>query len=120
MNDEQRNTNERVNQVEQANEVGQQGQPAGTGQAVLVQQSTNNGMAITALILGVVSIVLSWIPFIPYITAILAIVFGFLGLRIPTQKILGIIGIVLGAATFILKIGFWIMLFLGIAAELSY
>src|SRR5690625_1003702 len=121
MNEEQRNVNEEVKPVQQANEIGQQEQPAGTGQAVSAQQqSKNNGMAITALILGVVSIVLSWIPFIPYITAILAIVFGFLGLRIPTQKVLGIIGIVLGAATFILKIGFWIMLFLGIAAELSY
>lgn len=123
MSEQQENRNEQANQTEIPSQPEQQiEQPAGTGQAVSPssQSSPNNGMALTALILGIVSIVLSWIPFIPYITAILAIVFGFIGLRMQRQKALGIIGIVLGALTFILKIGFWIMLFLGIAAELSY
>jgi|SRR5699024_4257638 len=127
MNDEQ---SEQVNRGDQSKrmsyEQSEQGNheqlvnPTNTEQVVIVKQTENNGMAIAALILGIFSVFLAWIPLIPYVTAILAIVFGFLGMKVQIQKTLGIIGIILGGATFILKIGFWILFILGIAAELSY
>lgn len=85
-----------------------------------IPASTNNGMAIAALILGVVSIALSWFPMISYVTAILAIVFGFIGMKNQHQKSLAIVGVVLGFLTFILKIGFWVLIFIGIASEMMY
>lgn len=81
----------------------------------------NNGMAIAGLILGVASVVLSWIPFIPYITAILAIIFGAIGMKKGnTHRGLAIVGLATGVLTFVIKIGFWLIIILGIFAELSY
>lgn len=111
--------------VEQAEQPPvEQDEAARVGQAGIplpVQASSpSNGMAIAALILGVVSVTVAWFPLISYITAILAIVFGFIGMKNPHQKALAIVGIVLGFLTFILKIGFWILIIIGIASEMMY
>ena len=47
---------------------------AGTG------TQPRNGMGITALVLGIVGLLLSWVPFV-WITSILAIIFGALGAK---------------------------------------
>lgn len=102
---------------EQHTQQGAETQPANpTG----VNQQ-NNGIAIAGLILGVASVILSWIPFIPYITAILAIIFGAIGMKKGNaHRGLAIVGLATGVLTFVLKIGFWLFIILGVFAELSY
>lgn len=115
MSEEPKNTNVQNEHEEQSiHPPEQENEPV-----VVVQQQETNGMAVTALILGIVSIVLVWIPFLPYITALLAVIFGIIGLKGTVHRALAIVGLVLGALAFILKIGFWIMLFIGIAADLA-
>lgn len=71
------------------------------------EQVKSSGMGVTALILGIISLVLVLIPAIPYILAILAIIFGSLGKNRP-GKGMAITGIVTGIITLALKILFWI------------
>ena len=63
------------NQQQQAPQYGYPQQP--------VPQQTGSGLAITSLVLGIVALFLSWIPFVNYI----AVILGFVGL------VLGVIGI---------------------------
>jgi hypothetical protein len=69
-------------------------------------RNQSKGLAITALVLGVVGLVLYWVPIIPYPLAILAIIFGAIGLT--QQKVMALIGLILGLATLALKAWFWI------------
>ena len=57
-----------------------------TPQRVIIEKPASNGLAVTALVLGIVALVLSWIPFLPYPLAILAIVFGVIGRNKPTGR----------------------------------
>lgn len=43
-------------------------------------QQARNGMGVAALVLGIVGLLLSWIPFV-WITSILAIIFGAIGAK---------------------------------------
>ncbi|KMK78065.1 DUF4190 domain-containing protein [Alkalihalobacillus pseudalcaliphilus] len=75
---------------------------------VVVQAQESNGLAVSALVLGIIGLVLFWVPFIPYPLAILALIFGFIGLKKQVKKGLAITGIVTGAVTLLLKLLFWI------------
>lgn len=81
----------------------------------LILSPKGNGLAITGLILGILSVVLNLIPFFPYLLAILAVIFSPLGLKSEKRK-LAIAGLILGIAAFLLKFGFW---FLFISAGLT-
>ena len=52
-------------------------------------QKNNNGFAVAALVLGIISIVLCFIPFLSGIVAILAIVFGIIALRSARRGMAG-------------------------------
>jgi hypothetical protein len=54
------------------------------------------GLAIGALVAGIVAAVLGWAPFAGLLVGIVAIVLGVLALRKGQSKVLAIIGIVLG------------------------
>lgn len=84
--------------------MNQQQQP----QTVYVQAAPGNGLAVTALVLGIIGLVLSMVPFIPYPLAILAIIFGAVGLKKQIKKGLAITGIVTGIITLALKVWFWV------------
>lgn len=71
------------------------------------EQDNSNGLGVTALVLGIIGLVLFAVPFIPYPLAILAIIFGAISLRKPVKKGFGITGVVTGIITIILKIWFW-------------
>lgn len=75
---------------------------------VYVQAPPGNGLAVTALVLGIIGLVLSMVPVIPYPLAILAIIFGAIGAKKPIKKGLAITGIVTGIITLVLKIWFWV------------
>ena len=85
-----------------------QPQPQPQPQTVIVQQAPGNGLAVSALVLGIIGLVLYWVPLIPWPLAILAIIFGAIGVKKQIKKGFAITGIVTGIVTVGLKIWFWI------------
>lgn len=55
------------------------------------------GLAITALVVGIVAFVLGWVPILGLILAVAGIVLGILALGTPRGRLFGIIAIVLSA-----------------------
>ena len=64
-------------------------------------QKTGNGLAITALVLGIVSFCLGWTGILGLILAVLAVVFGIVALVQKQNKGMGITGLVLGGIALI-------------------
>lgn len=88
-------------------------------QTFVYNKPASNGLAVTALVLGIIAVVLNIVPFIPYILAILALIFGIIGRQGEIHKGLALAGIILGAVALVMKIGFWILLFFGMAIDLA-
>jgi len=81
---------------------------------------TGNGYATTALVLGLVSIVVSWFPFVDWVLGALAIIFGAVGIstagrRGGAGKGMAVAGLALGLATVVLGIIFWAVIYGGFA-----
>lgn len=83
---------------------------------LVINKPASNGFAITALVLGILAVVLNIIPFLPYIMATLAVIFGAIGISGKVQSGMAITGIVLGIVAIAMKIGFWILIFITAAA----
>jgi hypothetical protein len=77
--------------------------------------ATSNGLAIAALIVGIVAGILGWIPFAGLVAGIVAIVLGVLALRKGQSKVLAIVGIVLGAGAGVVSL-FFTIAFVGLGA----
>jgi hypothetical protein len=101
-----------------------------------VMRPPTNGLAVAALVLGIVAIALGvWIvipiiglvfAFLSFAPAVLALILGLVGLqqarRIGVGRGLAITGVSLGAATLtigVLTTGFWIIALVGSAASSS-
>lgn len=96
-----------------------------------VVKQPGNGMAVTALVLGIVAIVFGiWIPipifglammFVAFLPAVLAIVFGHVGLRTAARNGVGrggsVTGLVLGYLVIVLSVGTTVMWILAAAAS---
>lgn len=81
--------------------------------------TNGNGMAVSALVLGIVGLVLGLVPFLGWFMLpawILAIVFGAVGLKRGQSKGMSYTGLILGIVTFIYKFGFWILVAAGSTA----
>lgn len=77
------------------------------------QNNQESGMAITALVLGLIAFVVGLVPLFGWFMfplAVLAIVFGALALQKKQSRAQAIAGIALGAGWGVWKIGFWVML----------
>jgi lysylphosphatidylglycerol synthetase-like protein (DUF2156 family) len=77
---------------------------------------TGNGLAVTALVLGIIGIVVSWIPFVSWIVGALAIIFGAVGMSTANKrggigKGMAVAGLVLGVITIAIGVVFWIWIF---------
>ncbi|MFC4075469.1 hypothetical protein [Salinithrix halophila] len=86
---------------------------------IVIQTPEGNGLATAALVLGIIGLVIGIIPFVGWLVFplwILAIIFGAIGARKKIKKGQAIAGIVLGTGTFVLKVGFWILMLIGIAS----
>ena len=73
----------------------------------MATKSDSKGFAIAALVLGIVGIVGSWIPFLnwfSFVLAILAVIFGILAVIKTKAKGLGMTGLVLGGAAIVIFI----------------
>lgn len=63
---------------------------------VNVNQSQGNGLGVAALVLGIIGIVFFWVPFVNWISGVLAIIFGAVGVRKPVKKGVAKAGLILG------------------------
>lgn len=88
-------------------------------QTVVVQKAEGNGMAVSALVLGIIGVALNLIPFLPYILGLLAIIFGIVGMKNPIRQGMAKAGLILGIITIGLKFAFWALLMAGVLSDLS-
>ena len=73
---------------------------------VVIVEKQSKGMAVAALVLGIVSVIFCWIPFlniIAWITAILGVVFGIIGM-VKKQGAMAIVGLILSAVAIFLPL----------------
>src|ERR1019366_1416763 len=90
------------------------------------QAPTGNGYAVTALVLGLISLILSWFPGVDWVLAALAIIFGAVGIstagrRGGAGRGMAIAGLVLGVVAAVLGIIFWEVIYAGFAgAQCAY
>ena len=83
---------------------------------------TGNGYAVTALVLGLVSLFLSWFPGVDWVLGALAIIFGAVGISTARRRGgagrgMAIAGLVLGVVTAVLGIIFWAVIYAGFAGS---
>jgi len=96
---------------------------AGYGPPPSVSPSTSNGMAIAALVLGIVSIVICWLCGLGVVAGVLAVVFGILGLKrakaLPGRPSAGLAtaGIVTGAIGAVLSVGLLLLIIVSAIAD---
>jgi hypothetical protein len=69
-------------------------------------QSSSNGFAITALVVGIVAFLLGWTGILGLVLAIVALVFGILALTKKQSKGMGITGIALGSVALLTSLFF--------------
>jgi hypothetical protein len=86
-----------------------------------LSQKHQNGMGIAGLVLGIVGLVLVWVPFLNLLLGILATVFGGVGLwkaqRTMTAKGSSIAGLTLGVLTVVLALLFFILAIIDYAGQ---
>jgi hypothetical protein len=89
--------------------------PGYTPQGQAPQSQEGNGMAVAGMVLGIIALVLCWIPFLNWLLALLGIIFGALGIgrgnKVGKGKgmaiaglVCGIVGALLGVAIVILAV----------------
>lgn len=99
-----------------------------TTQTTYYYNNASNGTAVAAMILGILSLVVFWIPFIPFVFGVLGLVFGIKGLNAADLnqgkgRGMGIAGIVCGSIGMIVGIFysiFWIAIFYVAFEEYDY
>ncbi|MFX3675254.1 MAG: DUF4190 domain-containing protein [Paenisporosarcina sp.] len=80
-------------------------------QRIIIEKNIDaNGLAVTAMILGILGVVLNIIPFLPYALSVLAIIFGAIGLVNPAKNGMAIAGIILGIVGMGMKFLFWVLI----------
>jgi hypothetical protein len=90
-------------------------QPYGYGSPVQpVAQS--NGVAIAALIVGIISVVVCWIPFFGLVPPIVGIILGIIGRRKPVQQGISLAGLVLSIVGLVGALVITLLLVAGIIA----
>ena len=81
-----------------------------------------NGLAVTALVLGILGLVFFWIPFLGWIPAILGLIFGLIAMQRPEGRGMAVAGVVCSAIALSIKVLFWIALagIIGAAASAGH
>jgi len=93
--------------------------PAGAPQSP--QQQGGNGLAVAGLVMGILSLVLFWIPFLGILLGLLGLIFGGIGIgranKVGKGKGMAIAGLVMGIIGLLLGLA-WIFLLVGTRAHL--
>jgi hypothetical protein len=86
---------------------------------VIITKPEGNGLATASLVLGIIGLLSGIIPFIGWFFLplwILAIVFGAIGMKKEIKTGQAKAGLILGIITIAYKVGFWLMMLLGLSA----
>lgn len=67
-----------------------------------------NGLAIAAMVLGIIALCGFWIPFLGWIPAIVGLVLGLMALQQPYGRGMAITGVVCSALAMLIKVWFWL------------
>lgn len=76
----------------------------------MVHHAQGNGPAVTALVLGFIGVIIFFLPILPYVLGISALIFGVIGMKKPVQAGLAKAGIALGIITIGLTFLFWLLI----------
>ncbi|WP_205647116.1 DUF4190 domain-containing protein [Bacillus cereus] len=90
-------------------------------QTIIIQNNTNSA-ATAAFVLGIIGLVIGFIPYIGWFMApvwVLAIVLGLIGMRKQYKRGMSLAGLIFGLLGAAYKIGFWIIAAGGLIAALS-
>jgi hypothetical protein len=68
------------------------------------EENPGFGWRVTALIFGIASLVLAWVPFLGILLSIISIIFSIIGMRKSTNKGMAIAGLVLGIIALIISL----------------
>jgi hypothetical protein len=68
-----------------------------------------NGLAVAALVLGILALFFFWIPFLGWIPALIGLVLGLVALQRPEGRGMAVGGVVCSAIALAIKIWFWVM-----------
>ena len=70
-----------------------------------------NGMAVAALVLGILALVFFWLPFLGWIPAVLGLVFGLIAMQQQAGgRGMATAGVVCSAIALAIKVWFWVAL----------
>ncbi|MEI6850655.1 MAG: DUF4190 domain-containing protein [Candidatus Saccharibacteria bacterium] len=86
-----------------------------TPSPTVINTQKTNGVAVAAMIVGIIAFVVAWAPFIGFVTGIVAIILGIIGLKKTTEKGMSIVGIVTGAMSALSSLVITLMFIAGIA-----
>lgn len=92
-------------------------------QRIVIERNEGNGLAVAALVCGIIGLVLGLIPFMGWFMLplwILAIIFGFIGMKKPIRAGMAKAGLIIGAITVVYKFGFWIMVLISAASSVPH
>jgi|SRR5580692_561716 hypothetical protein len=93
-------------------------QPVPPTQTINIQTpvavAPSNGMAVAALILGIIALVTFWIPILGWISPIVGLILGLVAMQRPYGRGMAIAGIACSAVALVIKVAFWVVI-LGIA-----
>ncbi len=81
------------------------------------QPQRTNGMAIAGLVVGIISLILWWIPFFGLVPPIVGIILSNLGRRAATGRTMAIVGLVLSIIALVLALIIVVLFFIGLLAS---
>ena len=83
------------------------------------QSEEGGGQAIAGLVLGIVSIVLSWTPVIGLIAGVVGLILSLMGRKSFSRRTIAIVGLILsiiGGVFSLCGSGFWLLVLIGVAS----
>lgn len=82
--------------------------------------AATNGLAIAAMVVGIVAFISGWLPFWGLLVGVAAIVLGFIALKKPTGKGMAITGIITGALAVLTSIIFTVLFVVTLVAGTAF
>lgn len=82
----------------------------------------SSAFGITSMVTGILSLVLCWIPLINFSLAVVAVIFGILGIKKPASKGMAIAGLATGGLGLLISLILgltWLAILIGAAASTS-
>ncbi|MFI4975446.1 MAG: DUF4190 domain-containing protein [Caulobacterales bacterium] len=82
-------------------------------QTINIQPSAvpaSNGMALAAMVLGIIGLLTFWIPFLGWVCPIIGLVLGLVSVQRPDGRGMAIAGIACSGVAILIKVVFWVVI----------